>query len=185
MSKIKCSTAHETRRRIESVLAGLGNPSHKQMLQTWLKHWWGEVVYDISAVMETVTDDISYRWHGTDQIGDGVCEDSSEFARKLYQSMFDAQLMPGGPFDGERWAFSNWGLMMEALFTSVFPGSMLKGSSAQLDPNGLYLVQWRMAVSHPFNPETALMAGEIMYAGAPLHIERTDRAMIRRLLGRE
>jgi hypothetical protein len=185
MSAIKCSTAPDTRRRVEGVIADLKNPDHKRMLQTWLRHWWGEVVYDIDACIETVTDKISYRWYGTDQIGDGVHEDSRDFARTMYQSMFDAKLMPGGPFDQERWAFNDWGLTLEAVFSSVFPGSMLKGKSAQPKPQGLYLVQWPMVVSLPFDRERWLIAGEIMYAGPPMQIEPADTSTVRRLLGRD
>jgi hypothetical protein len=42
-----------------------------------------------------------------------------------------------------------------------------------------------MMVAIPFNIEKWLMKGEIMYAGAPLHIEPTDPATVRHLLGRE
>jgi hypothetical protein len=180
-----CSTAPETRRRIEAVIAGLEDPDHKRMLSVWLRHWWGEVTYDIEACIDTLTETASYRWYGTDQIGDGVHEDSAAFAQGMYQSMFDAGLMPGGPFDEERWAFGDWGLTLQAVFTSVFPGAMLKGASAQPDHEGLYLVQWPMVVAHPFDLARGLMQGELMYAGPPLHIEPADAGTIRRLLGRE
>lgn len=184
MTGIQCSTAPETRRRVQDQLARLENPRHRRMLEVWLRHWWAEIVYDLDAVMATVADDIAYRWYGTDQIGAGVEENSAEFARKMYQSMFDAQLMPGTPFDHERWAFGDWGLTLEALFVGAFPGSMLKGRSAQPDAQGLYLVQFPMMVSVPFDCERWLMKGEIMYAGAPLQVEPTDAQTIRRLLGR-
>jgi hypothetical protein len=183
MNSIKCSTAPASRRRVEDVIAGLQNPAHKHMLQIWLQHWWGEVVYDLDAIMETVSEDISYRWFGTEQLGGEIYEDSSEFARSMYRSMFDAKLMPGGPFDGERWAFADWGMTLEAVFTSAFPGAMLKGKSAQSDPDQLYLVQWPMMISFPFDRERWLMKGEIMYPGPPQKIEPTDRATISRLLG--
>jgi len=184
MSTIKCSTAPETYRRVEALLARLDNPNHKRMLKVWLQHWWGEVIYDLPMVMETVADDIAYRWYGTDQIGDGVDEKSAEFARNMYQAMFDAQLMPGGPFDNEHFAFGEQGLTVEGLFIGVFPSLMLKGNSAQPDPNQLYLVQFPMVVVVPFDCEKWLMKGEIMYAGEPLIIEPTDAATVRRLLGR-
>ncbi len=185
MAGLVSSTAPETRRRIDAMTARLENEDHRAMMAVWMRHWWGEVIYDIEACIDTVTDNISYRWYGTDQIGDGVHEDSSIFARGMYQGMFDAGLMPGGPFDQERFAFGDWGLMMEAVFTSVFPGSMLKGKSAQADPEALYLVQWPMMVSHPFVRDPWRMSGEIMYAGAPTGIEPADRATVERLLGRK
>jgi hypothetical protein len=180
---IQCSTAPQTRDRVKTVIAGLNDPKQKAMLEVWLKHWWGEVIYELDDCISTITEDISYRWYGTDQIGDGVHEDSREFARTMYQSMFDAKLMPGGPFDKERWAFGDWGMTLEAVFTSAFLGSMLKGASAQTDPNALYLVQWPMVVTFPFDHERQLLRGEIMYPGAPFQIEPTDLSTVSRLLG--
>lgn len=185
MTGIICSTAAETKQRAERFIAGLTNPDDKRMMQVWLKHWWGEVTYDLDACVDTLTDTVSYRWYGTDQIGDGVCEDSREFARNMYQSMFDAGLMPGGPFDDEHWAFGESGVTLEATFVAVYPGSMLNGESAQADPNALYLVQWPMVVTLPFDRERWLISGEIMYAGAPTCIEPADASTVRRLLGRE
>ncbi|KJS09651.1 MAG: hypothetical protein VR73_01545 [Gammaproteobacteria bacterium BRH_c0] len=183
MSGIQCSTAAQTRQRVEAVIASFDNPNHKRMLEVWLKHWWGEVMYDLPAVMATVTDDIAYRWYGTDQIGDGMDQQSADLARTMYQSMFDAKLMPGGPFDNEHWAFGAKGLTLEALFIGLFPGSMLKGKSAQPDPEQRYLVQFPMMVSTPFDCDNWLMKAEIMYAGAPLNIVPADAQTVQRLLG--
>ncbi|MAT52775.1 MAG: hypothetical protein CMK32_16485 [Porticoccaceae bacterium] len=183
MTTIHCSTAPETRDRIESLIKRIDDPRHRRMLEVWLKHWWGEVIYDLTMVMETVTEDIVYRWHGTDQIGDGVDASSADFARNMYQTQFDAELMPGGPFDQEHFAFGEGGLTLEGIFVAVFPGAMLKGRSAQPDPEQLYLVQFPMVVTTPFDCDRWLMKGEIMYAGAPLNIEPTDAAAVRRLRG--
>ena len=185
MTGIQCSTAPQTRARVQALIARTDNPRHRRMLEVWLKHWWGEVIYDLEMVMETVTDDIVYRWYGTDQIGDGVDASSADFARKMYQAQFDAQLMPGGPFDQEHFAFGEQGLTLEGVFVSALPGALLKGKSAQPDPEQLYLVQFPMVVVTPFDCERWLMKGEIMYAGAPLSIEATDKATIRALLGRD
>jgi hypothetical protein len=180
----KTSTAPESRARAAAFAKGLADPTQRRMLETWLDHWWAEVVYDIDTAMRTVSDDVSYRMYGAATMGEGLEIDGKEAARSVYQSMFDDGLMPGGPFDEEKFSFASWGMMMEALFTAVYPGAMLPGV-AGLEPETLYLMRWRMVVSFPFDLETGVLKGEIMYPGPPVSLEPTDRGEIARLLGRQ
>jgi hypothetical protein len=180
---MKCSTCAEVRVRMDQRIAAETIPEHRRMLELWRDHWWGEVVYDIDAIMATVTPEISYRWHGTAAFGPGIVIDSEAAAREMYLAQFAAGLMPGAPFDAERIALGSWGMAWDARFTMAFPGSAVAVPGATLAPDRLYLMQLDMAVFHPFDRETGKMAGEIMYAGAPFNIEPTDRATIAHLLG--
>lgn len=178
---IQSSTAPQTRARVAALAQGLAS-EQRAMLDLWLDHWWAEVVYDIDACMRTLSADVCYRSYGARIFGEPIMLDGAMNARVMYQGLFDAGLMPGGPFDEERFSFGAWGLMMEALFTSVFPGHMLSGVP-DLDPHGLYKICWRMSVAHPMDMSARVMQGEIMYPGPLIAIEPADRAEIKRLLG--
>src|SRR3546814_2457780 len=102
----------------------------------------------------------------------------------MYGGMFETYQTPGGPFDQERWAFADWGLMMEAVFTSVMRADFIEAERASAKSDELRLVQWPMTLVIPVNRASGLISGEIMYAGAPLHVEPCDRAMTFKLLGR-
>lgn len=177
------STAPETRDRIAAMADRLTNPDHKAMMAIWLDHWWGEVIYDIAPVMRTLSPDVMYRSYGARTFGDTIAIDGHDQARAMYLSLFDAGLMPGGPIDDEKFYFGDQGVMFEGVFTSVFPGQMMPGVPG-LKPEELYLVSYRMAVSHPFDLKAGVMKGEILYPGPLMSIEPSDRATIARLLGR-
>jgi hypothetical protein len=179
------STAPETRVRLLGLVNSLSDPDQQRMLQIWLHHWWGEVVYDIDAVRATMSHDIRYRCYGADTFGKDIAIDGIAAAEAMYRAQFDRGLMPGGPFDDERVAFGAWGMSIDAVFTSVFPGEMLPGVTPRLDAEALYLVTWRMAVAHPMDAKKGLMSGEILYPGPPLSIAPAGRDTIAYLLGRK
>jgi hypothetical protein len=178
------STAPESRARTQALIRETEVPEHRRMLQIWLDHWWAEVVYDIDTAMSTVTENVWYSFFGFPMYGEPQKITSREGARQVYQSMFDDGLMPGGPFDEERWAFGTWGMTLEAVFTSVYPGRMLSGLPQPLVPDLLYLIRWPMTVVFPIDLEKNQLRAEIMYSGEPFSIEPSDRATIARLLGR-
>jgi hypothetical protein len=182
---MKCSTCPETRARFQKRIEALTDPWHREMLQIWLAHWWGEVRYDIDAVMATITADISYRSYGTSVFGPPVVFNSAEQARVMYIGYFEAGLMPGCPFDNERLAFADWGYCFESVATLAFFGANVLIPEKQLAPEQLYLVQIPLTVVTPFDKVAKKMSGETLYMGAPLAIEPTDRGTIARLLGRE
>lgn len=188
MTLLPHSTAAETRQRIVTLRETLDNERDRAALDIWLRHWWAEIAYDLDEAVNSLSEDVAYRWFGTNQIGDGgngLDASSREFAHGMYKQMMDAGQMPGGPFDNERFAFADWGLMMDATFTTVFSGRNLHHGSAQSEPDGLYLVQFQMAVVHPLDFTRNEMRGEIMYASAPLHVQPATSADISRLLSRK
>ena len=177
------STAPETRARALALSERLANPEHKAMMDLWLEHWWGEVQYDIDPVIRTLSKDVTYRSYGAATFGE-VAIDGIDATRTMYQSMFDAGLMPGGPIDDERFAFGDWGMVMEGVFTAVFAGEMLSAGAPGLKPDGLYRMRWHMVVTLPMDMKAGLIKGEIMYPGPPLSIDPSDAAEVARLLGR-
>ncbi len=180
----KYSTAPECRERILALIDRSEDPWARHCLQIWLKHWWAEVEYDLDTCLATITKDVVYKWDGSEQLGGRLHESSHDFARSMYGGMFETCQTPGGPFDNERYAFGDWGMIVEGDFTSIMRGSFLNMPDFTADPEKLYLVQWSMTVTVPVDRESGLIAGEIMHVGAPRHAEPSDEAGVARLLGR-
>jgi len=181
---VPVSTAPETRARLLALHTALPDPNQRRMLQIWLDHWWAEVVYDIDTVCATLSEDVAYRSYGAVTFGGDIRIDGIDAAAAMYRALFARGLMPGGPFDQERISFGDWGLHMDAVFTSVFPGDMLPGLALRPDPDALYLIRWHMAVAHPMDLRRSVMRAEIMYPGAPFLVEPAGRDTIEHLLGR-
>lgn len=181
---LKYSTAPESYARTRELFDLLDDEWSRRCLDVWLRHWWGEVQYDLETCIATITPDVVYRWDGTERLGEPLNAHSRDFARTMYSEMFESHQTPGGPFDQERWAFGEWGLMMEAVFTSVMRADFVRDERPSAEPTALHLVQWPMTLIIPVDRESGLMSGEIMYAGAPLHVEPCDIAMTLKLLGR-
>lgn len=180
---MKCSTCLESKAHWDDSAKAMENPRHRKMLEIGLKHWWAEVLYDMNTIMETLTHDATYRSYGSSAFGPPVAINSAQEARAMYQSQFDAGLMPGGPIDNHRFACADWGFATEGLYTLAFPGAALSLPDRRLEAEQLYLLQIHMSVITPFDAAGELMAGEILYMGAPFNIEPTNRETIARLLG--
>src|SRR3546814_21053085 len=78
---LKYSTAPECRARTLSLLDDLANEWSRQCLGVFLRHWWGEVQYDVDTCPSTLEPDIVYRWDGTERLGQPRTARSREFAR--------------------------------------------------------------------------------------------------------
>jgi hypothetical protein len=170
--------------RLDHAIATAGSERDRILLQVYKAHWWGEVTSDVEAIMATLPPDgVSYHFDGLSltralpiQIGDlGVI-------RGMYQSVADLGLPIAGAFFDERFAFADWGLTIEVTQSAIYPGRFLASYPKPLDPEQLYLTQWRMVGVHPIDVGRRLMLGENVYNGAPLRVEPVDRAAIEVML---
>ena len=170
----------ESAARIDRDIAAAGSERDRILLQIYRAHWWGEVTSDVEAIMATLPKDkVSYHFDGLSltralpiQISDLTV------IRGMYQSVADLGLPIAGAFFDERYAFADWGMMIEATQSAIYPGRFLASYREPLDPDQLYLAQWRMTGVHAMDVERRLMLGENIYNGAPLQVTPVDRSAI-------
>jgi len=178
--------ATDTVAEINALLEGLDNPVHKHMLSVVRDHYWAEVVWDVPAIMATLspTAPIHYRFHGGAFLGlDGMTVETRETTQALYESTRDVGVTIG-PMEQMKCAVGANGTFQEVLVSAVFPGSLMPGLADQVDPEKFYLVSWYQSVYNPFDEENRYMTGEIVYnANTPLSIEEVDRDFGKEITG--
>jgi hypothetical protein len=173
--------APDTLRRTDKLIAATTNPLHRKMLTLIRDHWWAEVNGDLEGIMRTVapgpqvTQQYGASWRGAPS------PKSYEETKKSYEDALAVGLTVGGPFEKERWAFSDWGLVLEALFTGIYPGKVLSGLNRDLDADKDYIVSWQMNIIFPIDTDKMLMQGEIAYRADPVSVVEAkpgDRAWL-------
>ena len=160
-------------RRINAAIAAAERPRDAVMLGVYRDHWLAEVANDVPAIMRTLpTDRVSYRFDGVGLLIPQYLEFSeTDAARNLYQGAADGGLPMAGPFQEERWAFADWGMVFEGINTAIIRGRSLHIQPRPLDPDGLYLARWRSMSSHPIDVERRLMLGEHVFGGGLIDVE--------------
>jgi hypothetical protein len=174
-------TTSATLERFDTMTDTIPDPQHRAMLRVVRNHIYGEIIGDLDLTMSTMPANPHYRTYGSAALG-SYNLDTGEEVRAAYQSMLDLGLVPGCPWEDERWLFSSWGLAVEATCTMVWLGARLTNYDSTLDPDGLYLVRWNTASFFPFDVERMLMLGEIVYMADPTTIEPTDVATFATLI---
>lgn len=162
--------------RIETAIAALSDPRHRAMLEIFRDHWLAEVRNDIPAIMATLPRDrVSYRFDGLGLLIPDYLEfDAPDEARALYQGAADSGLPMAGPFEDERWAFADWGMMFDGINCAIIHGRSLHIQPYPLDPDALYLARWRSLSSHPIDVDRRLMLGEHVYGGRLVGLDRVE-----------
>jgi hypothetical protein len=150
------------------------------MLTAFRTHWWGEVNGDLDAAMSVLPAN-SIFWAYT-PFGASIIEHSAEGQRTLYQTLMDAGMIIGASFQDERWAFGEWGMMLEAVWLFVLKGSFLS-KLGSFEPEQVYVVKTPCLFFAPYLG-SGLLGGEITYASQPLSIEPVEASMVDHLLGR-
>jgi hypothetical protein len=173
------STAGETLARLDALAEALDHPLHRTMLQAFRRHWHGEVTGDLDAAMAELPDDSHFAVLGALASGQAFEVNTAQAHRAIYQMMLDLKLNPGGAFSSERFAFADWGLVMEAVYSNVVYGRMLD-NVGHYEPDGLYLFHLRMTMVCSFS-RAGRMLGKRDYLAAPFSIERADRSTLERL----
>ncbi|WP_109527497.1 hypothetical protein [Nocardia aurea] len=173
------SSFHETRSRLEKLIADTEAPRWRLGLEDFLQHWWAEVIGDLDAAMAAFESDVVFRTYGSM----GTSEEFTLEQRKaVYQAIQDAGMCAGGSWDNERFYFGDAGISMDATWTFVHYGAMLADHPEPVDPGALYLVQRPLNLQLPLTEEGHLV-GEILYAGHPSLVEPIDPARKDDLLG--
>lgn len=175
----------ESRRRIEAAAAAADDERHRIMLHVYRDHWLAEVRNDVPAIMATLPPDrVSYRFDGVALFFTGYLEfHTTAEAKALYEGAAAGGLPMAGPFEDERWAFSDWGMVFEGINTAVLRGSALKTQPRPLNPDGLYFARWRSVSSHPMDVERRLMLGEHVFCGGLVSLDEVDEAAVAEMLG--
>jgi hypothetical protein len=174
---------HESRARINRDIERLDNPRDRIMLEMYREHWWAEVENDVDAIMATLPKDkVSYLFDGIGlMFPETFGFEEAAQARSLYQGAADMGLPMAGPFDEERWAFADWGMIFEGVLTSIVRGASIHGRPEPLEPGALYLVSWRTVGIHPMDVERRLILGEHVYTGSVVRLEPADQSTLDRM----
>lgn len=177
-------SATQALQRMEQTIAAETNPRNRAMLEIYRKHWWGEVTNDIEMIMATLPPrDVHYNFDGHPFVmGEKLEFHTTAEARAMYQRVIDQGDNLAGPYEDERWAFGDWGLMFEGTLHGIYRGSMFAGRIPDLDPQQQYLISYRSVSLHPMDIEKGLMLGEIVYSGAPLRFEPVSEDMKKAIL---
>ena len=99
-----------------------------------------------------------------------------QMGKGAYQAALDAGLRPGGPIEDARWAFGDWGIAVEGIFTGFAWGRNLHRYDPNLEPDVAYMHRYRMSAIFPVETSTGLLAGEILYAGEVLALAPSTEA---------
>lgn len=174
------STAKQSLARMAALIQTLGNPRDRAMLTQFRNHWRGEVTPDLDAAMAVLPEDSFFSVKGVMTSGEAFEIRGAAAHRAVYQHMIDAGLNPGGAFHDELFAFADWGMMMEAVYSNVVYGPMLS-NMGDYDPKQLYLFHAPLTMVCPFSPE-GRMLGKRDYIAAPMSIEPVERDTLERLV---
>lgn len=166
----------DTLARIEAVIAALADPRHRMMLGIFRDHWLAEVRNDVPAIMATLpTDRVSYRFDGLGLLIPDYLEfDTAEDVLGLYEGAAAGGLPMAGPFEDERWAFGDWGVVFDGINCAIIRGRALHIQPYPLDPDALYLARWRSLISVPVDVERGLMIGEHVHSGRLIGLDPVD-----------
>ncbi len=175
----------DTLAEINAQIERLDNPVHRHMLEVMRDHFWAEVVWDVPAIIATLTtsEPILYRFQGGAFLGiDGDRLESREAVQELYDNSRDAGVVIG-PMENLTYTFGANGVAQECIQHGVFPGGALLGL-AEVDADKWYHIGFYTAVYNPFDKENRYMTGEIMYAAnKPLTLEEVDPATASEITG--
>jgi hypothetical protein len=177
--------ARACHRRLREAIDGEASARNRLMLDIYRRHWWGEVTNDIDMIMATLPErDVHYRFDGHPFLMGEVVEFfTAAEARALYQSVIGQGVNTAGPFENERWAFADWGLVFEATLHGVYYGSMFDADALGLDPSALYWLSYPSVSLHPMDVDRKLMLGEIVYSGKPTRIEPVGDDVMKAMIG--
>lgn len=168
---IQPATLVESRRGMEAVLKDVSNPQHRAWLEMFKNHWWSESTGDLATTRTTLAERVVFRRYGTPIVAVGLVLDTRDQVMARYQNALDSGLRPGGPLEEARWSFGSWGIAVEGIFTLFSWGRNLTRYDPSLDPDAAYMSRFRMSALLPFEANTGLLAGEILYAGEVLALE--------------
>lgn len=177
--KTALPTAGAALAHIDAVIAGLAEPRHRRMLAAFRTHWHGEVTGDLDAAMSVVHEDSRFAVVGALAAGEAFEVSGAHAHRAVYQIMPDMGLNAGGAFSEAKFAFSDWGIVMEAVYSNVVYGSML-ANLGDYDPQGLFLFHAPLVMICEFDGDGRMTHKRDYFARAS-HVEPADREVLEAL----
>lgn len=175
----------ESLARINSAIAAAA-PRDRTMLEVYRDHWLAEVRNDVPAIMATMPDagPVSYRFDGVGLLIPDPWEyDGLEQAHAMYRGAAEGGLPMAGPFEEERFAFANWGMVFEGVLCAIVRGRAIHVPPRPLDPDGLYLIRWRAISSHPIDLVRRRMLGEHVFGGSLIGLDAVGPDAVSMMLG--
>lgn len=154
---------------INKTIDAISDPWHRTMALNWRDHYWAEVIGDLDAIMKTLAKDPVYHVYG----GIVFHASTTEEAYQAYSGLINEGYRPAGAVRNARFAFADWGLVVEFTHRIVYPGKLLSGPD--IDPDAAYLLTVEFMESHPYDRKDGLMGGENVFTSAPLEIKRIER----------
>lgn len=175
------STARQSLARLDARIAAESDATRRGWLTVHRNHWWGEVINDVDMVMETMSHGpISYSFDGhpfmTPEGGMATIVDRAG-TRAMYEGVVALGVRMAGPFDEERVAFDENGLIVRAVLSAIYPGAFMTRHSEPVDPDEFYLARWPNITMMRFDAD-GLMMGEDIINGAPLLVQQVDRSKV-------
>jgi hypothetical protein len=174
------STAGQTLERLQKLADEQSNERSREMLLAFKRHWGAEVAGDLDAAMAELPENSYFGLRGALAGGSPFEVQTAAEHRAVYQRMLDINLNPGGALSDERFAFADWGMMMEAIYSNVIYGAML-ANVGDYGPQDLYLVHIPMVMICYFSSD-GKMLGKRDYMADPLSIEPADRRLLEQLV---
>ena len=169
-------TLKDTLREFEITIAGIPDSRHRAWLEMYRTHWWSESIGDLAVTRTTLAERVVFRRYGTPIVAVGLELETRDEVMARYQAALDAGLRPGGPIEDARWAFGDWGIAVEGIFTGFAWGRNLHRYDPNLEPDVAYMHRYRMSAIFPVETSTGLLAGEILYAGEVLALAPSTEA---------
>lgn len=175
------STARQSLARLDARIAAETDPRRKGWLTTHRNHWWGEVINDVDMVMATMSHGpISYSFDGhpfmTAESGMANIVDRAG-TRAMYEGVVALGVRMAGPFDEERLAFDEQGMIVRAILSAIYPGVFLTRHTEPVDPAAVYLARWPNVTMTRFDAD-GLMMGEDIINGAPILVQEVGRDQV-------
>jgi hypothetical protein len=149
---------------MEAIVAAVSDPWHRQMAGVVFEHYRAEVVGDLDAIIATLVPEPAYRLHGSSLFGP-IETTTAEETIALYKPLIDLGYPPAAALEGQRWAFADWGVVVQGTQTLVLPGAAFPGADATVDRSKAYLISYPLVGLHPFDRASGLMKGEIVFFG--------------------
>jgi hypothetical protein len=153
-----------TYRDIEAKLAQTINPRHRLMLERLLQHARGEVEEDLEAVLATLSPNPRYRvWSG----GPEMNPEGFEAVRKFYIEQIFGKGRHCIESNKDRIVVADDHIITEGMLRAILWGQDAQAMRLPADdPEGYYLVTYRMLVVWPYD-EDGYIIGEESWSSYP------------------
>jgi hypothetical protein len=158
----------------EQLIAQLGNPQHRAILQNYRRHALLEVAGRWQEILTPeMTIDHPVYWVPINGVSTKL--DGKDAVAKFYSGLTDSELNVFGPVE-QKIAVADWGFAAEALFQQHLTGKQLIAQGEQgVDAQQVYRVEWMVASAWHYTAQAKLI-GEHIYPRGTRTITKAEAA---------